>query len=233
MSRIDFVPTEYVQQRESTKANFMYLIIFGVMMGAIGVTFSVIKVRQRAVDQELLMAEAKMAKAQEQIVQLEQLKVKGRRMMRTMQMTSELLEPVPRSIIMACLTNNLPDGVSLLQLKLVEKEKKVPNKPRTATSQYRSASNAVANPGQMVQAKQVETRIEIEGIAPSDIEVASYIARLSESVLFGNVTLVESKEYKVDDVKFRDFRLSTVLKKSSLVTKEDVETIRAKGKKTL
>lgn len=232
MSGIDFVPTEYVQQRESTRANFLYLIIFGVMMGAIGITFSLIKVRQHGVDQKLAEAEARMAQAQEQIAQLEALKVKGRAMMRTMQMTSELLEPVPRSVILACLSNNLPNGVSLLRIKLSEKETAVTRGARAASSQYNSASKSLTG-GQSVQDKQIVTNIEIEGIAPSDIEVASYIAHLSESVLFGNVQLIESKEHKIDNVKFRDFKLSTVLKKRSLVTKEDIATIRAKGRMSL
>jgi Tfp pilus assembly protein PilN len=66
-----------------------------------------------------------MVQAREQINRLEQIKSKGRVMMKNMKMTAELLEPAPRSVILACLTNTLPTGVSLLEIQLQEKEVKV------------------------------------------------------------------------------------------------------------
>ena len=151
MVKIDFVPNDYIQQRDSGRANFLYLVLFGALMGAIGVTFSIIKMRQKAVESELISLNLQMSKAQEQITQLEQLKTKSKSMMRTMVMTAELLEPIPRSIVLANLTNNLPLGVSLLELKLEEKDlpvpKAAPPKPGANTYQQKAGTPAPAAPG--------------------------------------------------------------------------------------
>lgn len=231
MVKIDFVPNDYIQQRRSSRANFMYLILFVAFMGVVGVTFSIIKIRQRAAQSALVAVNAKMAEAQEQITQLEELQIKGKTMMRTMAMTAELLEPVPKSVILACLTNNMPGGVSLLELKLTVKEAKPSASKSASASQYQAASAAAGTA--VSKEKILETHIEIKGIAPSDIEVANYIAQLGDSILLTNVALVESKEHKIDKTKFREFKLTAVLKKDVRLTKEDIESIRAKSNKMI
>jgi Tfp pilus assembly protein PilN len=228
MSRVDFVPEEYMQQRQSGKANFMYLLLFGAMMCGIGVTFSIIKVRQKAVAAELATVNAKMVQAGAQIAQLEELKTKGKDVMKTMVMTSGLIEKVPRSIILACLTNNMPTGVSLLELKLEEKVI-TPKVPKPVAKTAGAAAAAAAAPPKKI----VSTMVNISGIAPSDIGVANYIARLSESILLDRVSLVESKERKIDDMKFRQFKLNAYIKSEMLLTKEDISNIRRKRQETM
>ncbi|HPD48540.1 MAG TPA: PilN domain-containing protein [Anaerohalosphaeraceae bacterium] len=228
MSKIDFVPNDYIQQRESNRANLIYLVLFAVMMGAIAMTFSFLKMRQRAIRSELTALTRQMAEAQEEIAQLEELKTKSKTMMKTMLMTAELLEPVPRSVILAGLTNSLPAGVSLLEVNLVEKETATAAAASPASggaSRYKAASAKPAAP-EPVAPKEVETNIEIKGIAPSDIEVATYIARLGDSVLLESVSLVESKEHKIDETRFREFKLETRLKKGMIISKEDITRIR-------
>ncbi len=230
MANIDFVPDDYMQQRDSNRSNFLYLILFAAVMGAIGVTFSIIKVRQKSAEAELLLVNSKLGQAGEQIVKLEELKTKSKTMMKTMMMTSELLEPVPKSVILACLTNNLPGGVSLLELNMVEKEVKALSGGTAASSQYEAASAAA---GSVANEKVTETNLSIEGIAPSDIEVAIYISRLDNSILLDEVALVESKEHMIDKVKFREFKLSATLKRGILLTKKDVAEIRQRQEKQI
>jgi len=232
MVKIDFVPDDYIQQRQSSRANFMYLVLFMILMAAVGVTFSILKLREQSVKSSLAAADAKMAKAHEQIAQLEELQIKGKAMMKTMVMAAELLEPVPKSIVLAGLTNNLPSGVSLLELKLMTEE--VKSSVSSAASQYQAASGAAeAKQAYVPKERLLQTNIEIKGIALSDIEVADYIARLGASELFTDVALVESKERKMDATKFREFKLTATLKTDRRLTKEDIESIRAQNGKTI
>ncbi len=233
MVKIDFVPNEYIQQRQASRANFMYLVLFMVLMGALAITFSIIKVRERSVKSSLAIVEAKMVEAHGQIATLEELQAKGKAMMATMGMAAELLEPVPKSVILACLTNNMPSGVSLLELKVTAKKTKAPVSRTASASQYQAATAAANTSPTVSKEKLLETHIEIKGIAPSDIEVANYIARLGGSVLLENVALVESKEHKIDNTKFREFKLTAIVRSDVQLTKEDVESIRRKGNKTI
>jgi len=231
MVKIDFVPDDYIQQRLSNRANFMYLILFALFMGAIGITFSIIKVRQRAVKLALANVNAKITNANTQIAQLEELQAKGKAMMNTVVTAARLLEPVPKSIILACLTNNLPVGVSFLELKLKTEEAEPSAGKSSTTSQYQHAASAAAGEGNAgFREEVVNTRMEIKGIAPSDIEVANYIARLENTILLTDVALVESKERKINETKFREFKLTAMLKRDIQLTKDDIEGIRSQGK---
>ncbi len=235
MGTINFVPNDYIQQRQSSRANLMYLMLLMAMLGAIGITFGFIKMRQRAVNMEMITLNARMAKAKEQIAQLEELKAKGQTMLKTMVMTAELLEPVPRSVILAALTNNLPTGVSLLDLGLEEKELRVASastKPASKPANQYQAKTAKPQAPEEPQ-RRIETNLELMGIAPSDIEVAAYIARLNGSILLGRVELVESKERIIDEVKFREFKLRAMLKPNLTLTKEDIDSIRRKRDEAL
>jgi Tfp pilus assembly protein PilN len=177
---------------------------------------------------------------QEAIQQFEELQTKRREMMKTALTTAELIEPVPRSIVLASLTNNLPQGVSLSKLNLIQKPPKAGSKP-TSTSKYEAAQaqkpssedSDSANDEPVNPEKLLETHIEIGGIAPSDLQVAAYIESLGKSTLVDTVALVESKECKVEDNTFREFKLTAMLRKDVHLTKDDVEEIRHKAESSV
>ncbi|MHC4890139.1 MAG: PilN domain-containing protein [Planctomycetota bacterium] len=225
MLNIDFVPDDYVQSSESQRTNFLYLVLLGVVMVVLGGSFATIKMSQRAFRAKGQLANRKMAQAKESIRQFEELQTKRKVMMKTALTTEELLEPVPRSVVLASLTNNLPPGVSLLRLSLVQKESK---QARRVANKYRDAkakkAQAKTSPEQLL-----ETYIEIGGIAPSDLEVAAYIEQLNSSRLLDNVALVEIKEHKVEDIIFRNFKLTATLRKNVHLSNEDVARIRARA----
>ena len=243
MVNINFVPDDYVQSNESRRTNLMYLVLLAVVMTALGSSFTAIKIRQGAWSADETRVNTRMAKMQETIRQVEELQTKRRAMMKTALTTAELLEPVPRSVLLASLTNNLPPGVSLLELKLVQKQPKQTAKT-VATSKYRAAqvqknaSQSEASPQEMQTQDSafenpetlLETHIDIAGMAPSDLEVAHYIERLSNSTLLDNVALVESKEHTAEDNTFRQFKLTAMLGQNVHLTKEDVESIRNKAR---
>ncbi|UCC23335.1 MAG: PilN domain-containing protein [Planctomycetota bacterium] len=242
MININFVPDDYVQNTESRRANLMYLVLFGIVMAALGGSFMTIKIRQRALVAEEKRVSARMAEAEESMRQFDELQARRKVMIKTALTTAELLEPVPRSVLLASLTNNLPPGVSLLGLELVQKQPKQTRRSAPA-NKYRAtqAKNAAGDLSTASQEKLLETYIDIEGIAPSDLQVASYIEQLCASTLLDNVTLVESKEYKdrrpskmqargfgAPDSAYRQFKLTAMLRKDVHLTDEEVDKIKTK-----
>ncbi len=243
MVSLNFVPDDYVRSNESRRTNLMYLVLLAVVMTALGSSFAAIKMRQRAWYADETRVNARMAKMQETIRQVEELQDKRSAMMKTALTTAELLEPVPRSVLLASLTNNLPSGVSLSELKLVQKQPKRVNRTVT-TSKYQDAK-AQKNTSQSQASAQatkaqeenperlLETHIDIEGMAPSDLEVAHYIERLSNSSLLDSVALVESKEHAVEEGTFRQFKLTAMLRPDVQLSVQDVERIKSKAKDTV
>ena len=230
MLNINFVPDDYVKSSESRRTNLMYLVLFAVVMTGLGGSFVTIKMRQRAITAKEEYLSTKAAEAQEAIEQFEALQTRRKVMLKTALTIAGLLEPVPRSVLLASLTNNLPAGVSLLRLNVVQKEPKRTNRAVT-TNKYkeaqaqRTAANVKESPEKLL-----ETYMDIEGVAPSDLQVAAYIKQLGASTLLGNVELVESKEHKIEDSTFRLFKLTAILKKEVQLSSEDIEGIRARGK---
>ncbi len=92
----------------------------------------------------------------------------------------------------------------------------------------RAAQMAPENPEKLL-----ETHINIGGLAPSDLEVASYIEQLSNSSLLDKVALVESMEFKLQDSTLRQFKLSAMLRKNVHLTKEDIKGIKDKAENTV
>lgn len=242
-TNINFVPDDYIQSSESQRTNLMYLVLFAVVMAVFGGTFVVIRIRQQALNASEKLVSEKLNRAQEAIDQFEELQRKRKAMMKTALTTAELLEPVPRSVLLASLTNNLPPRVSLLKLKLIQKEPKkappgsaasakAPTNKYTATKAEKDAAET-----EVSREKLLETHISIEGIAPSDLELASYIERLSSSSLLDSVALVESIEYKSKsgssagmepgplEKTYRSFKLTAMLRKDIHLTSEDVRQI--------
>jgi Tfp pilus assembly protein PilN len=226
MVNINFVPDDYIQSSESRRANLLYLVLFVIVMAALGGSFVTIRMRQSAFGAKEQLVNAKMARVRETIRQFEELQTKRKEMMKTALVTAQLLEPVPRSVLLASLTNNLPPGVSLLKVNLIQKEPKHSG-PTAPASKYQAAkAEQAAAQTPVSQEKLLETYIDIGGIAPSDLQVAAYIERLSASSLLVNVALVESKEYKIEDTTFRRFRLTAMLQSEVHLTKDDVDRIR-------
>ncbi|MHC4159763.1 MAG: PilN domain-containing protein, partial [Planctomycetota bacterium] len=225
MLNMNFVPDDYVQNNESRRANLMYLVLLGVVMAVLGGSFMTIKIRQRALIAEEKRVSAKMAQAEEAMKQFEELQTKRKIMIKTALTTADLLESVPRSVLLASLTNNLPPGVSLLRLKFLQKlPKQIRRRAPANKYQAAQAKNSAADQSKVSQEKLLETYIDIEGIAPSDLQVASYIEQLSGSKLVDNVALVESKEHKdrrasktqpyalgSPDTAYRQFKLTAML----------------------
>ena len=230
MVNINFVPEDYIQNNESNRTNLIYLVLFLAVMSTLVGTFITIKVRQRALIAQEALVNIKLVQAKEEIKKFEELQTKFKIMSKTALTTAELLEPVPRSVLLASLTNNLPPGVSLLRLNFVQKSPKRTGRSR-ASNRYKKtqAKKAAAGQSKVSAEKQVKTYIDITGVAPSDLEVAGYIESLTGSALLDNVALVESKEYKIEDMELRQFKLTAMLRKNLRLSEEDITRIRAEG----
>ena len=236
MLNINFVPDDYVQSGESRRTNVVCLVLVVLVMTALGGSFVTIKIRQRACRAREELINTRMVRLQESIKQFEELQIRRKAMMKTALTIAELLEPVPRSVLLAALTNNLPPGVSLLKLGLIQKEPK--SKPNTApapTNKYKAAQARKTSEAEarLSREKSLEMHIDIGGMSPSDLQVAAYLERLSSSTLLDHVGLVESKEHAIEDTTFRQFKLKAMLRKEVHLTADDVERIRGGARESV
>jgi len=227
MSNINFVPDDYVRNNESQRTNLLYIVLFLIVMAGLSGSFVIIKMKQQELSEKEKQVNIQMNAAQEQIKKFERLQTRRKDMMKTALTTTELLEPVPKSVLLASLTNHLPVGMSLIDLSLIQKKIKNPVKVTSKYSKSRKKGKSEDSSREISPEKLLETYIEIVGIAPSDLQVAAYIERLSGSPLLNKVALVESKERKIDQMLFREFKLSAILRKDARLTDADIKRIRS------
>ncbi len=80
---MNFVPDDYVENSESHKTNLMYLMLFVVVMALLGGCFLAIKAHQMSLGAQEKIVNEKIARAQEEIKQFEDLQSKRKSMMKT------------------------------------------------------------------------------------------------------------------------------------------------------
>jgi Tfp pilus assembly protein PilN len=173
MLNINFIPEDYIRNNESSRTNLFYLVLLGLVMAGLISVFAVIKIRQHTLAVQEKNIDMEMEHKKEMLKQFEELQAKSSMMWKTALTTAELLEPAPRSVILASLTNNLPAGTSLLKLSIIQRQVKNtgnPSPPVTSKFDQLTAKNKQQESINNVSPEQLlETYIEIDGIAPSDI----------------------------------------------------------------
>jgi Tfp pilus assembly protein PilN len=238
MVNINFIPDDYIQNNESRRVNLICIALLAIILIAIGGAFGAIKMRQHALNSREAAIDVELAKKKVQVITVDKLQKQRNTMWSAAITTVELIEPVPKSVVLASLTNNLPKGVSLTRLNMVQKERAANSQQKPAENKYQAIQDKekAASEKNVSKENLLETRIEIEGVAPSDIEVASYIEQLSRSILLSDVALVESSQLsksgaKQDtaEEKTRRFKLTAMLGRDIQVSDNIVKQIASKS----
>ena len=227
MTSLNFVPDDYIQNNESRRVNVLCVVLVLAVIGALSTVFGVIKIRQRACAGQEAVVYAKMTQIQQSLVQFDQLQVQREHMMKSALTIADLLESAPRSILLAQLTNALPGGTSLSTVGIIQKVSNV-KAVKQAKSHYQAGKvgGAVTQTAEESPEKSLMTEVTITGLAPSDLQVASYIQSLDESILLEEVRLIESKEHEIEHEIFRQFRLKAQLVKEVKLSPKTLEVIR-------
>jgi Tfp pilus assembly protein PilN len=155
------------------------------------------------------------AEAAKRIQQVKEMQEKQRKMAHQAEVTASLLERVPRSYLLAEFTNSLPPGVSLIDLSMDSRLKSAPAPavPKTPFEQKKAELEAQNKPGGAAapQAKTYDVMLKLTGVARTDVQVAQFISKLSQSKLLKDVNLVIIDQFTVDADKVRKFQLDMLL----------------------
>jgi Tfp pilus assembly protein PilN len=226
MTSLNFVPDDYIQTTESRRVNVLCVILLLMVIGALITVFGAIKVRQRDCAGQELKVYTKMNQMQQSLAQFEQLQIQRDQMMNSAMTIADLLESVPRSILLAQLTNALPKGTALSTVDIIQRDPGVKSATTTKSNYQAAKAKPVAAPTHDESPeKRLITEVSLTGLAPSDLQVAAYIQNLEESILMSHVVLIESKEHEVEHENFRQFELKAELARAVTLSPEALKTI--------
>ncbi len=234
MNKVNFLPEDYVEKKAQHRTNVICLVLFLLVMAGVAGGFLITDKRQEEIDKCAADMNQQMVQANNSLKQMELLEKKKQTMMQKAWISASLMEPVPRSLLLATITNNLPAGVSLLDYTLDTKatvannkaEDKSAAKSRDKRKVASKKKNEESEEEKTVILQEYETKVELSGLAPTDMQVAKFIANLNKCALFSQVNLVFSEEHIVGEEVLRQFRLMIALDPKAKASESDVEMAR-------
>lgn len=197
MRVINFLPDDYLRRRSMRRANLACAALAAGTLLVLAAVVGLIFLRAAGAAGMRQIVEAQYAEASRQIDQLKQLEERKTGLLHKVELSSALLERVPRSHLLACVTNYLPTGTSLtsVTMQAIEVDVKVEAKPEDAKPPAPGVKAAPKGPAPRV--KRVQFRLD--GLAPTDVEVAEFISRLGRDPLFEQVDLQFSEAHPIKD----------------------------------
>ncbi|MBE3100386.1 MAG: hypothetical protein IMZ44_24970 [Planctomycetes bacterium] len=217
---INFLPEDYQERRGRRRANIVCLIMAGASVVVLGLVVGLLFLSAIGMSAMRALVDQQYRQASLQIEQFKQLEERKADLIRKVELSTDLLERVPRSQLLARLTNCLPPKAGLMGLVMKVEYVEVPVGSAAAAAagakaagDAQDASKAGAKrSGKKGKAETVKVRqwvFHVDGVAPTDMEVAEYIARLGADPLFRDVDLQFSEEFPYKEgVQMRKFQLS-------------------------
>ena len=170
--------------------------LFGVVM--IGIVSASMVSRSKADETKEVMKNLNRSYSQaaQTISQMQTLRGQKQKIIDKKNRIEALQDPVPKSIVIAILTNARPDGVSLLHIKLDSRfdppKKTAAQKLAAQTTQ---AQGKPAAPAPIPPQVEPNVTVDIIGLARTDFQVARYLANLTDSGLTEAVDLSYTQDY--------------------------------------
>lgn len=213
-----FLPDDFVLETRERRTGLIAAVLFPVMIIAIFAAllftnsqWSDVRVLQEAVGERT-------EKAAKEIAEMKNLERIRAQMNEKAALARGLIEPVPRSALLALFVNTMPEGLTLLEIDLRSEIVKTP-KP-TADEQAKAAkekaaqSKAAKGKGAAAAAPErpapVVRRVNIVvvGAAPSLLEVGRWMTALERIPVLSGVRLELMEEKDIDGLDTSQFRMS-------------------------
>ena len=202
-NQLSFLPEDYLENKAQRRANVICAVLFLVTMVSIGFAFTTSEHSLKEVEQKHAKVEQEFTEAAKRIQQVQQLQEKQRTMAHQAELTASLLEKVPRSLILAKITNALPQGCSLTDFVLMSTAHKS-QQSAAARPTFTAKQSGSGSAAPVAEAKVCDVLLKITGLAPTDTQVGELLRKLKTVPLFKDVNLVVSDWEKTDNVKDKD-----------------------------
>jgi len=214
-NQLSFLPDDYLERKQSRRTNAICATLFVIVVGSVFAAWWFTKRSLAGLEVQYTSIDGQYTEAAKRIEQVREMQDKQRTMATQAELTASLLERVPRSHLLAEITNAMPSGLSLLEFDLTSRVKVIPVKPAAANQPAVTAFDAAK--AQQEQAKRTaeprkyNVTMKLTGVAQTDVQVAGFITKLGQSKLFKEVNLAVSEEFVMDGRKVRKFGMDLLL----------------------
>lgn len=216
MGETSFLPQDYVERRMQRRTNTLSLTLFVIVMAGVVGAYVVTDQQRREVQREQEQVANQFSAAAQQLDELARLRKRKEVMIRKSHVTAALVERFPRTMLLAELINRMPTTVSLTSLELDTKVIRRTPDARTTLQAMKAKRKAAAKKGKSVEEDapsmpETEVTLLLIGLAPTDADVADFMAALGKCDLFNNLNLAFSEEVTIEEQPMRKFRIELML----------------------
>lgn len=215
-----FLPEDYVDRRIEQRTNLICLILFLVMLGAIFGAYLVTNRQRTVIRRQQAQINEQFKNAAQRLSQLEELQHRTREMIRKARVTAELVETVPRTLILSELINIMPNRLSLLNFDLTTRTVNVA-RPRATTAldvhkkrRRPGGGGGAGRPPDEAPRRRSTVKVRLVGVAPTDVEVAQFMYAIGKCSLFENVNLSFSEQVRIKQKELRKFQIDMALSRA-------------------
>lgn len=181
---LDFLPEGYADRRRSRRSMLVCLTLLVIVIAACGVTFTIGEKQIAEDEAEFALIDGQYTEAAKRIEQVQQMRQKQKTVADRMELTVSLVEKLPRSNLLAEMTNALPGGVSLTECDLEARQVRDAAPPQSSFEKKQGTPAAVAP-----QPLRFHTVMTVSGVAFTEGQVSDYINQLGQSGYFKSVDL--------------------------------------------
>lgn len=234
-SSASMLPEDYVQAQAEHRANFITVLMFSVVMFCVVSAFLMTTRRWESVRLEQERINMEYAAEAAKLHQLEQIRDRRIQLVQKGEIVHALIEPVPRSVLLADLSARLPRGVSLTLVEL-EGKRIAAVAAAQAAGQVRTLSQGTnVNAGNasdkanrpVIIPPRFDFNLTIEGVSPTNQAIADYMSGLQQSELLTGVELELIQQTMVDNIPMRKFKILAKLREGAHAEQLDIEQLAA------
>lgn len=220
-----FLPEDYLQQKAERRTVFLSLVLCVLTFAGVIAAFFVTNQQWNDVRHYTRQVNIRYQTSASAIEQLKQVEDQKATLIEKAELTTALLERVPKTILFAEIINRMPKRMTLLEMELSSQrqDKPINVRRRTASSDDKGKSmvskkSRSTSSGRKKDAEEAgptaprfETRITLVGVAPTHSDVAKFVAELQKCELLAAVELRFSESTIVKDHAVFKFRLEATI----------------------
>lgn len=212
MHDTSFLPDDYLAAARERRTNIAGLVLFAAVLGGVAIWFTRSNVEYREVRDRQEQVGHSFAAVADQIRDMQEQERTRELMLDKARLAMSLVDPMPRSIILAELVGRMPERVSLVDLQL-RSEVVRPARPKPAATRppaKAGSRDSAAEKASPARAEPVRHAINLVlvGNAPTDLDLSAYLQSLTSFDLFETVRLELSEEREAGGLPTRHFRIA-------------------------
>ncbi|MCC7191402.1 MAG: hypothetical protein IT444_01360 [Phycisphaeraceae bacterium] len=199
MNEINFLPQVFIEQQTRHHRVHRELVWVAVTLLAIVGWYASSRGSLDSLESYANALRDEADAVRDQVSEMEKLRIQQKSLLHQVKIQRELTQPINTTSVLATVAKLMSPSMALTSLELQG------TRPVPAPAPPKLKEGEVAPPPKPAQ-RQI-LRLEFIGLAPSDVEIANFVGRLSDHQLFSNVKMIYSRATVVTELQAREFRI--------------------------